>query len=213
MKKVSREELKERYGDEEVLVIAKEDLPALAEGFTKGSKKVFEDLFEDTYFIKRWESDYNPEEVEIIPYPILKNMEGNKVFCTKRIEGSNEERLIGNLSLGVGGHVNPAGGMEGIDLINYSLQRELTEELMILPSAIGNTYMMPQGFIRVTDSTVDKDHLGLLYKVAIQDKYCNDLYVKIREADTLEGKFEDIKYLKDNYEKLEEWSKIVVDNL
>lgn len=214
LSKPNRIELKRRYGNEEVLVIPKSKLPALADGFTKAGSYVFKNLFEeDTYFIKRWRSDYNPQEVEIIPYPIITNEDGNKFFCSKRIEGSNEERLVGNLSLGIGGHVNPAKGMEGLELLNYSLERELSEELMIIPSAISGVQPFPRGLIRVKESSVDRDHLGLLYQVSLKEEYYNDLYVKIRETDTLEGSFETYEYLKNNYDKLETWSQIVIDNI
>lgn len=211
---VDREELKERYGDEEVLVVPDEFLPKLKEGLTKARRQEIDQLLSESYFIKRWESDENPEEVEIIPYTVITNRNHNRVFCTKRLDNSGEERLIDNLSVGIGGHINPFNDLKGSTLMYYSLNRELSEELMINPIALINYNLKFEGFIRVTNETdVSKDHLGLLFFIELRDDVCNKGYVSINETDVLEGDFVGESFLEEHYDKLEDWSVVVKENL
>lgn len=208
-----RETLKEKYGDEEVLVVKYSDLPPLDEGLNYNDTVLGHDLLSNSYFIPRWKSDENPEEVEIIPYPIIRTTTTNKVFCTKRISGSNEKRLVDKLSLGVGGHVNPQGDLTGENLIFASMKRELMEELCFDPNIMRLTVLQFKGFIRCYKTSVDRDHVGLLYHIIVPDNY-EDKFA-IREVDTLEGGFISIEDLhkEENYDKLENWSKIALPTL
>lgn len=210
---INREKLKEKYGNEEVLVVPEDTLPELEEGLNKARRQDVDSLLSESYFIKRWESDHNPAEVEIIPYVVVTNQNHTKTFCMRRLDDSGEERLIDQLSLGVGGHINPFRRLENSTLMYYSLNRELSEELMINPIALVNYNLSFQGFIRRTDTEVDKDHLGLLFFMELRDDVANKGYVSINETDVLEGEFVDNVYLNNHYDKLENWSKTAVDNL
>jgi predicted NUDIX family phosphoesterase len=210
---INREQLKEKYGNEEVLVISENALPKLKEGLTITNEKNASELLKQSYFIPRWASDENPKEIEIIPYVVIADRLSfpNKIFCVTRKDQSNEERLVDKLSLGIGGHINPAKGYQGLSLIKYSLARELNEELYI--DSETETYsLFFEGFIRLTNTSVDKDHLGLLYLYLIKDIFATKKYIHVKETNILEGDFVSLKYLKINYNKLENWSKIVVDN-
>ena len=196
------------------MVVDKQFLPNhLEDGLTKARRQDIDHLLSESYFIKRWESDYNPDEVEIIPYVVVTNRHHNQIFCTKRLDNSGEERLIDEGSVGIGGHINPFKTLKGSQLMYYSLNRELAEELMINPIALVNYNLKFEGFIRKTDTTVDKDHLGLLFFMELRDDVCNEGYVAINETDILEGEFVDEVFLENNYDKLETWSKVAFDNL
>lgn len=209
---VNRLELKKKYGEEEVLAVPLKSLPKLEEGFTKPKTlKGMNKMLEKAHFIPRWASDDNPLEVEIIPYPIIRTLNSNKVFCVKRIGGSNEKRLVNKLSLGIGGHINPdPRELKGQELLLASLQRELMEELEFDNKIMPNTHLQINGFIRLTETSVDKDHLGIMFTIIVPDEF-EDKF-KVRETDTLEGEFMPIAEVKKDYDKLENWSKIVIDN-
>ncbi|MBO8161135.1 MAG: hypothetical protein H0Z24_05815 [Thermosipho sp. (in: Bacteria)] len=211
---INREELKKKYGDEQVLVVPLKALPELEEGLNLISSKVIEKLLEQSYFIPRWASDENPEEVEIIPYVVIRTVFTNKVFCVKRISGSNEKRLVNKLSIGIGGHINPdPRDLKGMYLVLASMQRELLEELEFDPKIMLKSGLQLLGLIRCTKTSVDKDHIGILFIIIVPDDFEDKISVK--EVDTLEGKFELIESLKEkwNYDRLENWSKIALDNL
>jgi len=209
MADINREELKKRYDDEEVLVIRKGDMDLTKEPI---------ELLEKSYFIKRWESDYNPDEVEVIPYMVLTTKSG-KVFCTKRIEGSNEKRLLNKLSIGIGGHINPTeyADLNNIKILPHSAYRELCEELYFNPLTLLETNNIPLSkedlYIRLEETDVDKDHLGILAFMVIPDRLANKDYIDIKEKNTLEGQFVSTKYLLEHFEELEEWSKVAVNRL
>lgn len=210
---INREELKAKYREEQVLVVKREDLPTLEEGMNSISGKDLEDLLNKSYFIPRWASDENPEEVEIIPYPILRTTHSNKAFCVKRIGGSNEKRLVNKLSLGIGGHVNPERQLKGMHLILASLKRELEEELAFDSKIMHQSVLQPIGLIRCMKTSVDLDHLGILFHIVLPDNA--EGQIAVRETDTLDGDFELIEDLNkaENFEKLENWSKIALPTL
>ena len=208
-----RKALKEKYGDEEVLVVKYTDLPELNEGLNSDDSILGNNILDKTYFIPRWKSDENPEEVEIIPYPIIRTTTTNKVFCSKRIAGSNEKRLVDKLSLGIGGHVQPENNLKGNNLIFASMKRELMEELCFDPKIMLNTVLQFKGLIRCYKTSVDRDHIGILYHIIVPDDY-EDKFA-IREVDILEGEFVLIEDLckEENFNKLENWSKIALPTL
>lgn len=212
---MNRDKLKEKYGKEEVLITKFEDMPELEEGFNKMRKDdpKINKIIENSHFQKRYKTEHNHEKIELIPYTIVTDLMGEKIFCYKRLKGGGEDRLHEKLSIGVGGHINPFQNKRGSKLIDLSLKRELVEELIIIPDALFNAYNSFMGVIRLTKTPVDSDHLALLNQVAINEEYCNKDYISVREQDTLEGEFVTVDYLKNNYEKLENWSQIVVNNL
>jgi len=69
---------------------------------------VKEVLFSDYYVRRSW-CENNPDWVQLLPYIVFfKRVEGRlKVFVYQRGKGVGEERLAGNCSIGVGGHINP----------------------------------------------------------------------------------------------------------
>lgn len=210
---MNRSELKKKYGEEEVLVIPYECVKDLKEGFNESVFDDFKNMLSSSYFIKRYDSDYNPQEVEIIPYPVIMTYDGDEVFCVKRESGSNEARLVDKLSLGIGGHINPEGVKTGYRLVHSSLNRELNEELNLSKAFKQNNSLNFKGLIRITKTDVDKDHIGLLYFLETFKTLAQEKHIDIREKDTLSGSFVSLDFLEDNYDKLENWSKIAFDVL
>lgn len=205
---VNRENLKQKYGEERVLVVPRAVLTKLnldKEGYNSMSEaemqSVIKHLEESSYYIPRWTSDGNPDEVELIAYITFGDPK-NFMFTYKRIK-NGDARGDGALSVGVGGHINPCdnGSINGI--IYESAEREISEELGF---QVAVEDFQPKGFIRCTKTEYDQDHLGIhlnilagVYNVAEKDKM---LPLGIMNTKTLKELF---------YNELENWTKIIVD--
>lgn len=212
---VDRAKLQKKYGEEEVMIVPEEHISFLNEGFTRNTDELFSKFFDGlekkVRFIPRWQSDFNPEEVEPIPYVTVMNESLDRVFLYKRIKGSGEKRLVDKTSIGVGGHVNPEDGIEDPNVtIMKSVGREIMEELTITPAMLNRTGLGFQGFIRSTKSEVDKDHVALVFILVVPDDMLED--IKVRETEVLEGEFVPVDEIGKQYATLENWSKIVYES-
>ena len=188
--------LKNKYKDEKVLVTLRTAVSIIPDGFTQG--KEYNGIFETANkFIYRFDAEYNPAVVQLIPYTLVTNTTEDKLFVTKRIAG--EERLQQQLSLGSGGHVNPEDF--GSDTLLTAAIRELKEELEISLKEKPIRY----GTVRDLNSTTD-DHLGLVFVVHSDD-------VQVKEKDILVGQWLDMPGIVDNFYKLESWAKLIADHL
>lgn len=212
MSDVDREKLKQKYGDEQVMVLPKQIVDeVILNGRTGFVIDFNEDLAkiinENAYFIPRYLSDYNPEEVEVIPYVFILNSNG-ETFFYERVNNS-DSRGNNKVSLGIGGHVNiEQNSISMMDIIYKSAERELNEE-------VGGAQLFSDdgkfifALIRDLSDSFNMDHLGLVC-IAFRDDI----------AEMSEDKLKAIGYFHDNeirnsylYERLEVWSKLIVDNM
>ena len=168
--------------------------------------KIFESIEKELRAMKRGHAETNPLYKQLIPYGVIK--QGEKIFVYERLEGAGEDRLHGNLSIGVGGHMNPSSGENLTDIILNNLKRELNEEL-IIDGEITKTEII--GLINDDSNEVGRVHLGVLVVLELSE----DAKVEVKEVETLDGKFIDTKQLKakKTYSRLENWSQIAVDIL
>lgn len=192
-------QLKQKYKNEQVLVIPEQKAVNIPDNFCYGVTKPVKRLFQTAHtFIYRWMAEYNYAFVQLISYVIVTNKEQDKIFVTQRIAG--EERLISSYSFS-GGHVNPE-DFSG-DTMKTAAMRELNEELDIKLSE--GTTVTPYGTIRDLSSTT-RDHLGLVF-LAVADK------ATVKEKNTLRGEWMDITALVQNYYKFESWGRFIIDHL
>lgn len=217
---MDREQLRAKYGDEEVLVVRQTSLPELLDGrnLDTSDSSIRTHLLNESFFYPRFLCEGNSEYVQFIPYCCFVSTD-NRVFLMKRLSGSGESRLVDKMSLGVGGHVNPISNLSSYDLFTYSLHREISEELttknpgyLELANVMISSKILYAGLIRETRTSVGRDHIGLLYFVVIPEELAD--HITIRETDVLEGEFvpfESVRNIEGEiYDKLENWSKIVV---
>ena len=68
--------------------------------------------------------------------------------------------------------------------------------------------LVPVGFINDDTNEVGKVHLGVLYRIVLNNKS-----IEINEKDKMTGEWVKISELKDYYPQMESWSKIYVDLL
>jgi len=154
---------------------------------------------------KESNAEVNTDYKQPIPYVLIKR--GNEIYTYERLSGGGEARLHNQLSLGVGGHMNPEeGNFQEVLMIN--LNRELEEELNIQSSTRNLEFI---GLINDDLNEVGKVHLGILAILELSD----DAVVTVQEVEQLKGYWLTIEELKqsDTYDRLESWSQIAVDIL
>ena len=188
--------LKQKYGDEQILVVPTPIVRGVPDGF-----KLTPAVLNTTYarFNYRYLVEHNYDLTQIVVYVLVFNESEDKLYITKRLGG--EERLQGLLSIGAGGHINT--GDIGKNIVDHAASRELNEELRV--RLVENTSVKQIGTIRDLNSNT-RDHLGLVYRVKA-DK------VSIREKENLSGQWMDINQLKENYDKFESWGRLILDTL
>lgn len=212
--------------DEHILVIRRSDLfdGEFADEFAfQGLETDFDIVNRLLYKIYRYISvsrrgdvEEDPTYKQIIPYVVLERLGGEddgKIFMYERLSGSGEKRLVGNISIGVGGHMNDEGfldrGGSWNTIFHDNVMRELHEELIFNPE---NTFisLSTVGFINDDSDDVGKVHLGILIKALIGDK----TEVTVRETDKLKGQWVSFEDLKTKYyDRLENWAKIALGGL
>lgn len=150
--------------------------------------------------------EQDPSWKQLLPYAVVSDDAG-LIYCYTRGKAGGEGRLHGNISIGLGGHVDvaPAEGQSLKALLVEECNRELMEEAN-LPSA-------PLEFIGlICDPTNDvgRVHLGLLTVRAIS---ANEKAGMLNEPGIIEkGEFVSLEHLlrEDVFARLENWSKCAV---
>ena len=193
------EELKDKYGDEKVLCIASKRI-------NENVDNVFEMCKLYGVMRLRYKIETDTTIKQIIPYVVVKYKD--KILTTKRLQG--DERLVGQYSIGTGGHVNPVdlSIKDSIDIyqtILNCIQRELSEE-----TNLDNFRPYSLQYVKcfIDDSAdVSRVHVCILYTYDLtKEEYDN---FSIRETDKLEGEFLiPNEFTEDKIATLEGWSKI-----
>lgn len=207
-----RQKLKDKYGDEQVLVVPLDIVRTLGLDSKEYNEKPTDEMIADlevleksAYFIPRYESDNNPNEVEIIGYTAFGCM--GSFFTYKRIK-NGDARGDGRLSIGVGGHINPVDASEdGNSIILMSSYREIEEEMGF--DDIKRVGLIPIAFIRCKATPYDLDHLGIFMQPA-----CEATITDVAEKDKMlpVGMVTKRALTQLYYDELENWTKIIVDN-
>jgi predicted NUDIX family phosphoesterase len=177
---------------EEIMYYFNHHLGEIPIGFSSASTlpKVKYDFDKRSYF------EYNDEITRHpIPYCIVRYK--NKFYLALRENGS-EARLNGKIGM-LGGHV----GREGIE---KGMFRELEEEAGVTKAIVSSKKI--RGYIKLDTTEVDKDHLGIVYEIVLKSDKVN-----MSEGDVLKGIWMTKDELASNYERLENWAKVVYDNL
>lgn len=199
--------------EEIILVIARNKLFRSVElefeGVATDEKTVSYLMYHLDMYYKSMKRGLAEEDVRFkqpIPYIVIRR--GQELFVYERLKGGGESRLHGKLSLGAGGHMNPLDEtLPFAQVLDTNLKRELDEELDIT----GEVNVKVLGFINDESNDVSKVHIGIL---GIIDLNKED-EVAVRETDTLKGSWATLEELRNEevYDRLESWSKIVVDML
>lgn len=208
--KIRLRELKEKYGDEEVFAVPYQHTQDIPDGFQKFKGKAqdaIRKLMVRGKFLLRAAIEEDMSFQQVIPYVLICNDDASKFFVTLRIAG--EKRLLGSLSLGIGGHLNPCdkGFMgDGFATLMNGMRREENEETNISEVAID--VHEPYGTVRDLKSSTP-DHVGIVYLHYVYDAANLD----VKEKDSLEPLWMTKEELVKNYEKFESWAQLIIADL
>ena len=195
---------------EKVLVVPRARLSAVAgtlpAGFCGGEVEAYLDAVATWgSFAPRRDAEREPALKQIIPYCLIEC--AGDMFLMRRKRGGGESRLHDKLSLGVGGHVNPADVPEDGDLrqsVGRALEREIFEELRVdAPSR-----PICLGILNDDSNPVGQVHLGFVYRMILERRA-----VEVREKENLEGEFVASAALRAVEERLETWSRILLQSI
>ena len=158
-------------------------------------------------FMPRSQAERDPSHKQIIPYVIM--MYKDKILSYVRGRRAGESRLVGNRSIGIGGHINPADDMPLFHTDFYetylaAVEREVAEEV-----SVETTYTDRIAALLNDDSNeVGSVHLGIVH--------CWNLdkpNVSKREQMITQMAFMSHEKLQQARDTLETWSQKCLDGL
>ena len=197
--------------NEQVLVVERKVLEraGLFHGLSFDVEKYLPLLFEPGVprFMLRSKAETDPSVKQLIPYVIIHA--GNKFLNYVRGKAGGEKRLVGNRSIGIGGHINPVDdkplfGYDIRDVYNDAVDREVAEEVDIaLPLRKRMVALLND------DSTeVGRVHLGIVHCWTLVAPEVNKREQMITQLGFISA-FE----LRNCRHELESWSQFCVDHL
>lgn len=152
-------------------------------------------------FRPRAEVEAKPEWQQVIPHLVVRD--GARILTMRRLRAGSEPRLRGQVTLGVGGHIN-AGDGEPREAWLTGCLREWGEEVVCDRELRGRAV----GLLKDDAGAVGQVHLGVLILVDAAAAT-----VSVRERDKLEGRMAAVGELGVYYLEMETWSQFVYDAL
>ena len=191
--------------NERVLVIKDKDIQNITKGygFLKVPIDEIKNLAEKRgFFVQRSKAENDESIRQLIPYVVVQNTDG-MYLLVKRLKTQTEKRLHELYSIGIGGHINDQdeGSTPWMKFLS-GMEREINEEILI------KTPNWPQyiGMIRENSTPVNRVHLGVVFTLVADIKGIN-------EVKKFSWELTDIKGLRDNYNKMESWSQLVLNEI
>ena len=189
--------------EEQVLVVDRAALEDRLGGrlfVTDGIEDLRRFIVSNHDFLPRSKAEYDRTAKQIIPYVVIRR--GEEYFLLRRLNRQTETRLHDKLSLGVGGHINPTEETSA-DPLEAGLLRELDEEVAVEDIAS----LTCVAVINENDGGVSDYHAGLVCLLETGGR------VTVRETEKMAGEWASIPALRASYDRLETWSRIVLDFL
>ena len=158
-------------------------------------------------FMNRSEVETNPDYKQLIPYVIM-SYDG-KYLSYVRGKRAGETRLVGNRSIGIGGHINPADDMPLFNT-NFretylaAVDREVAEEVCVETKHSNRIVAL----LNDESNEVGSVHLGIVHYWALDEPN-----VSKREQMITQMAFMTPAELQEVRDSLETWSGLCVDHL
>lgn len=198
--------------DEQIIVVSRELLfdneKNTFNGFLSKNDGQGEEIFNTfkNYEVKRrGDMEEDPSYKQLISYCLLEN-ENDEILVYQRLSGGGEERLHGQSSVGVGGHMNNVVGADSInEVLRVNAQRELNEEVGLSEDRSQNMEYI--GFINDDTNAVGKVHIGVVFKIKVKSSD-----VEVRETDTLKINWVSQDEIND-LNHFESWSALILKDL
>ncbi|MHC4288136.1 MAG: NUDIX domain-containing protein [Planctomycetota bacterium] len=159
-------------------------------------------------FLPRPDAEQDRTHKQLIPYVLIKC--GEKYLTYVRGKRAGETRLVGNRSMGIGGHINPVDnevplfGIDYREIYENAVQREVDEEINIEGSRSDRIVAL------LNDDTneVGAVHLGVVHVLTLENENVtrNEQMITQLEFKTLE----ELHAVRD---EMETWSQLCLDGL
>ena len=170
---------------------------------TDGLDKYIKLLNEESEFRVREELEQDPSYKQVITQVILRYKD--KYFLHRQVNRS-EERLNSLCPLALGGHTEEFDMVEGKNILDVALDRELHEEVDLQSKILKKELL---GLIYIEDENpVNAVHVGLFY---VYDLDGTNVHTKEEGLEDIG--FVSLEYLKSNKETLTFWSRVVIYHL
>jgi len=158
-------------------------------------------------FMNRSEVETNPDYKQLIPYVIM-SYDG-KYLSYVRGKRAGETRLVGNRSIGIGGHINPTDDMPLFNTDFYetylaAVDREVAEEVSVETKHSNRIVAL----LNDESNEVGSVHLGIVHYWALDEPN-----VSKREQMITQMAFMTPAELQEVRDSLETWSGLCVDHL
>jgi predicted NUDIX family phosphoesterase len=157
-------------------------------------------------FMPRPEAEKDPTYKQIIPYVII-SCKG-RYLSYVRGKRAGETRLVGNRSIGIGGHINPIDDMpllgDAFETYKTAVEREIAEEVNISCRHTDEIVAL------LNDDTneVGRVHLGVVHHWVLDEPN-----VERREQMITQLAFMSMTELQSVKDTMETWSQLCVDGL
>ncbi len=198
--------------DEQVLVVERKVIEqvGLFHGLTTEVDRYLSILFDPAvlHFMPRPQAEKDPSYKQLIPYVIISC--NGKYLTYVRGKRAGETRLVGNRSIGIGGHINPIDNeipLFDIDyrgLYNNAVEREVAEEVSI---EAGHTDSIV-ALLNDDTTEVGSVHLGVVHHWLLDSSD-----VTKREQMITQMEFMTTAQLQDVRDSMETWSQFCLDYL
>jgi predicted NUDIX family phosphoesterase len=159
-------------------------------------------------FMPRPQAEKDPTHKQLIPYVLIRC--GDKYLTYVRGKRAGETRLVGNRSMGIGGHINPVDnevplfGIDYREIYENAVQREVDEEINIE----GNRSDRIVALLNDDTNEVGAVHLGVVHILTVDNKN-----VTRNEQMITQLEFMTLEQLHEVRDEMETWSQLCLDGL
>lgn len=156
-------------------------------------------------FMARGLAEKDPSFKQLIPYVIINS--GDKFLSYVRGSRAGEKRLVGNRSIGIGGHINPVDDMSLLGVKETYLaavEREVAEEVNV-ESRHSDTIA---ALLNDDTNEVGKVHLGVVHLWRLDEPRASKKEQMITQLSFMT--MEELQAVKDT---METWSQLCLDGL
>jgi predicted NUDIX family phosphoesterase len=152
--------------DEQVLVVERRivEQEGMFQGLMFDTQRYLDRLFAAGVprFMRRSQAENDPSYKQIIPYVIMTH--GGKYLTYVRGRRAGETRLVGNRSIGIGGHINPGDDLPLFNANFYgtyiaAIEREVAEEVAVEAGHTDHVVAL----LNDDSNAVGQVHLGIVH--------------------------------------------------
>ncbi len=197
--------------DEQVLVIERKVLEQV--GMFQGLNFDIEQYLKKIFvpgvprFMSRPQAEKNPAFKQLIPY-VLMTCDG-KLLTYVRGKRAGETRLVGNRSIGIGGHINPVDDMPLFSANFYetylaAVEREVAEEVTVEANHKDRVVAL----LNDDSKEVGQVHLGIVHLWTLDTPN-----ITRREQMITQMSFMALPELQQLRDTMETWSQLCLDNI